>query len=322
MRDSETSGRFSAGNWTIRPAFPLNKRFARGFVLAAVVCGALAAPGLARAADPLGLGAVSDEVNADVQSALAEADASVPGVAKAAQPAVSQAVATMSSVPAAPSVPAPPAPSTEPSAPPASAPADAGGGLEPLSAGPPAPLGASSASSAPVAPAGPLEDVAAEVRSAIAEALAPVFPAAPGHTAVTPQARTSLLSPLPGGPSSRDASLAPTTSAPMPATVVEATRAAPRGEGSTARSPRGDGGDEAPAGSVVPQRPLPPAPPPQRPDMSSPGQGGGQGPLMPLVLAALAAAFALFGFQRHARLVPLSAFRKPRRVVLEVWQPG
>jgi hypothetical protein len=311
-------GRIPAGNWTIQSRFALNKPFARGCVLAAIVCGALASPGLARAADPLGLGEVAGEVTGEMQSALAEADAVAPGTAAAAQPAVSQVTAAVSSASAAASVPAAPAPPTEPA-----------GGPEPLSAAPPTPLGASASEpSAPATPVDPLAIAAEEVRSAIEMALASVFPAEAQHTVVTSPARPSLSSherapSLPGDPRSHDASVVPTASAPVAAVAFEAPRAAPAGVGSAARaSPRGGGGDEAPAGAVVPQRPLPPAPPPQRPDLSSPGQGGGQGPLMPLVLGALAAAFALFSFQRHARLLPRSAFRKPRRVVLPVWHPG
>jgi hypothetical protein len=326
-------GRIASGNWTIPSKFPLNKPFARGCVLAAVVCGALASPGLARAADPLGLGDVAGEVTGEMQSALAEADAVAPGTAAGAQPAVSQVTAAISSASAAASVPPAPAPPTEPStppaAPPASAPTGTAGGPEPLSAAPPTPLGASASEpSAAATPLDPLAIAAEEVRSAIEMALAPVFPAEPQHTVVASPARPSLSSPerapsLPGDPRSRDERVFPAASAPVSAVAFEAPRAAPAGAGSAARaSPRGGGGDEAPAGAVVPQRPLPPVPPPQRPDLSSPSQGGGQGPLMPLVLAALAAAFALFSFQRHARLLPRSAFRKPRRVVLPVWHPG
>lgn len=335
MRRAETVGRFREDGWTISSGFPLHKPFARGFILAAAVLGALAAPGLARAADPLGLGEVTGEATGEMQSALAEADAVAPGVAAAAKPRVSQAMEAVSSVSSVPNVPAPPAPSTRPSAPappaapPASAPSDASSGPEPLSAAPPSPLDAAGAAAgAPLSPAAALDSAAAEVRMAIAEALAPIFPAEPQHPDVTSPARPSPApterdSRLPGDARGRGASSVPTVSSPVPAIPFATARAAPRGEGSTARaSPRGRGGDEAPAGAVVPQRPLPPAPPPQRPDMSSPSQGGGQGPLMPLVFAALAAAFALFGLQRHARLVPRSAFRKPRRVVLEVWHPG
>lgn len=329
-----TVGRIPSGDWTIRAGFPLNKPFARGCVLVAVVCGALASPGLARAADPFGLDGVTSEVGGEIQSALAEADAVAPGTAPAAQPAVSHAMAAVSSATSVPSVPAPPTPLTEPSAPPPAAPSasvpsgDAGGPML-LSAAPPTALSAPPPEqSAPVVPADPLESAEAAVRTAIAMALEPVFPAEPQYADVASPTRPSRTSPergspLAGVPRSRDASFVPPAIAPRQGIAFEAARAAPRGEGSAARSlPRGKGGDEAPAGAVVPQRPLPPAPPPQRPDLSSPSQGGGQGPLMPLVVGALAAAFALFGFQRPARLVPRSAFRKPRRVVLEVWHPG
>jgi hypothetical protein len=56
--------------------------------------------------------------------------------------------------------------------------------------------------------------------------------------------------------------------------------------------------------------------------MSSAAQGGGQGLLLPLVLAALAAVLALFGFELLPRVLPLPAFRKPRRIVHPPWHPG
>jgi hypothetical protein len=61
---------------------------------------------------------------------------------------------------------------------------------------------------------------------------------------------------------------------------------------------------------------------PPRPDASSPGQGGGQGTSMPSLLAALAGLLLIFGFHRLPRLLPLLAFRKPRRIVLPSWHPG
>jgi hypothetical protein len=75
--------------------------------------------------------------------------------------------------------------------------------------------------------------------------------------------------------------------------------------------------------SLPPNRePLPPAPGPDRPDMSSAGQGGGQGVLLPLVLGALAAVLVIFAFALLPRVIPLPAFRKPRRIVLPPWHPG
>ena len=69
-------------------------------------------------------------------------------------------------------------------------------------------------------------------------------------------------------------------------------------------------------------RPRPPGPMPPRPDVSSPGQGGGQGTSVPLLLAALTGLLFIFGFHRLPRLLPLLAFRKPRRIVLPSWHPG
>jgi hypothetical protein len=67
--------------------------------------------------------------------------------------------------------------------------------------------------------------------------------------------------------------------------------------------------------------PVPPAPG-QAPDLTSPIQAGGQGSFAPLLVVALAAALALASFPFSSRLLPKSAFRKPRRVVLAVWHPG
>jgi hypothetical protein len=330
MRRGETIGRIGAGDWTIPSRFPLNKPFARGCVLAMVACGALAAPGLARAANPAGLVDVAGEV----QSALNEADAVAPGVSAAAQPVVSQTLAAVSKASAAP--PAPPAPpvSTQPpAAPPAPVVTTPPSGLEPLAAGPPAPLStpAPSAPNAASAPLDPVAEAEAEVRTAIAEALAPLrtvgwqpqptAAAAPAEKHSSPLAPSERPVPPSGTAGGQGASFTP--AAREPVIALEALRVAPAGPDSRARAqPRGGERAERPAGAVVPQRPPPPVPPPQRPDLGSPSQGGGSGPLMPLVVAALAAAFALFGFQRQTRRLPLSAFRKPRRVVLPVWHPG
>jgi hypothetical protein len=78
---------------------------------------------------------------------------------------------------------------------------------------------------------------------------------------------------------------------------------------------------EAPAGAGLPQ-PFPPAPLPPRPDLSPSGQAVGQGLLVPLLLAALAAALAGFAFHFLPRDFPRPAFRKPRRIALQVWHPG
>jgi hypothetical protein len=77
-----------------------------------------------------------------------------------------------------------------------------------------------------------------------------------------------------------------------------------------------------PERSAAPRWPRPAGPMPPRPDASSPGQGGGQGTSVPLLLAALTGLLFIFGFHRLPRLLPLLAFRKPRRIVLPSWHPG
>jgi hypothetical protein len=85
--------------------------------------------------------------------------------------------------------------------------------------------------------------------------------------------------------------------------------------GSPAQAARGKA-----AVGAVPQR-LPPAPlPPQ--SLSSSGQGGGQGQLVPLLVGALSAALLLAVFEFLSRVLPRTAFRKPRRLLLRPWHPG
>jgi hypothetical protein len=74
--------------------------------------------------------------------------------------------------------------------------------------------------------------------------------------------------------------------------------------------------------SAPPDRPPAPVPVPPRPDSSSAGQSGGQGTPGPSVIAGLSALLFVFGFQFLPRLLPLLAFRKPRRIVLPAWHPG
>jgi hypothetical protein len=64
---------------------------------------------------------------------------------------------------------------------------------------------------------------------------------------------------------------------------------------------------------------LPPPPvPPQNPSGTA---AGGSGTTAPLTVAALAAVLLVL-FEFLSRLLPRSAFRKPRRLVLPPWHPG
>jgi len=77
-----------------------------------------------------------------------------------------------------------------------------------------------------------------------------------------------------------------------------------------------------PERSAPPEHPRPPGPMPPRPDASSAGQSGGQNAPVPLLLAVVLGVLLVFGFQFLPRLLPLLAFRKPRRIVLPSWHPG
>jgi hypothetical protein len=84
----------------------------------------------------------------------------------------------------------------------------------------------------------------------------------------------------------------------------ETTRAAPR-----------------PNRAAVPERPRRPAPAPPRPGSSWSGQSGQSTPV-PSLLAALAGLLIILGFNFLPRVLPKSAFRKPRLVALLPWHPG
>jgi hypothetical protein len=90
----------------------------------------------------------------------------------------------------------------------------------------------------------------------------------------------------------------------------------PVGRTRTAKAP------PRPERSAAPRWPRPPGPMPPRPDASSPGQSGGQGTSVPSLLAAVSGLLIIFGFHCLPRLLPLLAFRKPRRIVLPSWHPG
>jgi hypothetical protein len=295
--------------WTISSEKRITKPFSHSIcVLAAVVFGVLAGPGVARAADtqPAGLG----DVATAVESALAQVDAVAPGTAAAVQPVVDQAIAQASAasslaapqtLPPAPAAP-PPAPAVRPPAPPPAPSA-------PPSVAAPSVLAVAGATSAPAAP-----------------------PAAAPAGTTSPQAAVPLVKPeppalLPGAAPSAGAEAAGASASLLAGAVPQAAalttpRAAPSGdEPSTRGTHRERSSGTAPAGAPPPRQ-LPPVPPGPRPDLTSPLQGGGQGLTAPLLVAALAAALALSSFPFSSRLLPRSAFRKPRRVALTVWHPG
>lgn len=304
--------------WTIPAVNRAGKPFSRwACVLAAAICGALAGPALAHAAgSPPGLA----DAQAQVDSALAQVDAVAPGAGAAVRPAVDQAFATAAAATQQAQAPAPPAtPAPQQTAPPAAAPP-----------APPAPA------AAPPAPPGPAEIVSNAVAPVVTAlgALPPVpVIGAPARGAEAAPSRThtpiSLATPSPAAHaaagSARVASVTPAAAgaATQAAALVTPRAAAPAGETTSTRSSsRGHSSSTAPAGAVLPQRPLPPVPPGPSQDLTAPAQGGGQGQLVPLLVAALAAVLAVARFPFRTRLLPRSAFRRPRRVVLPVWHPG
>jgi len=280
-------------------------------VLAAAVCGALAGPALARAASsPPGLA----DAQAQVESALAQVDAVAPGAGATVRPAVNQAFAMAGAATAAAPQPQAPAPPPEPApvGPPPAPPAPP--------AAPPVPAEIVSNAVAPV-----MTSLGALPPVPVIVSVGPAVDESPPRT----HAPISLVTPSPAAPaavgSARVASVTPTAAgaAPRAAALMTPRAAAPAGEPSSDRSSkRGRSSGAAPAGAVLPPRPLPPAPPGPGQDLTAPAQSGGQGQLAPLLVAALAAALVLARFPFRTRLLPRSAFRRPRRVVLAVWHPG
>jgi hypothetical protein len=91
---------------------------------------------------------------------------------------------------------------------------------------------------------------------------------------------------------------------------------------SPAAAPRPAKASPRPQRSAPPQPPRLPGPMPPRPDASSFGQSGGQNAPVPLLFATLLGVLAVFALHFLPRLLPLLAFRKPRRIVLPSWHPG
>jgi hypothetical protein len=136
-------------------------------------------------------------------------------------------------------------------------------------------------------------------------------PARPRHTRVKkkPHAPVSHSTPqtVAGGfryDGSAD-TISPSPARPSPAAAPRPAKASPR-----------------PERSAPPQPPRLPGPMPPRPDASSFGQSGGQNAPVPLLLATLLGVLTVFALHFLPRLLPLLAFRKPRRIVLPSWHPG
>jgi hypothetical protein len=259
---------------------------------AAIVCGGIAGPGVASAADSLGIENLTNQAETLAYSEINGAVADQGGV-------VAHAIAT--------SVPRPAA------TPPPSAPAADEGAIEVT-----VPAAAEPIVSAALAP---VSTLAATGSASAPTSTAPTPPERRREVAGSgrrgrPQAALRAPTGLPlvlGGSPERTAFAANGTAGGERAVLTTGSDA--RGRSAT-RARR-----EAPAGAGLPQ-PFPPVPLPPRPDLSPAGQVGGQGLLLPLLLAALAAALAGFAFHFLPRDFPRPAFRKPRRIALQVWHPG
>lgn len=262
----------------------------------AIVCSGLAAPALARAADPVG----TDEVSGEIQAALAEINGLVPD---ATARSWTSETATAS------------APNTAPAE---AAPASADGAITneiAAATGPDLTVPSASGSTSPmesgiaVAPPGAAPMPSERERTQTA--------GHPGRTYA--HARAVARSTFRSSQTARVSSAVSVSSSYSAARAVVTSRTMlVTGSARVTRNARPT--HKAPAG-VVPQR-LPPVPFPPRPDMTSSGQAGGQGSVMPLVLVALAAALGIFAFEVLRRTLPRSAFRKPKRIALPPWRPG
>ena len=267
-------------------------RRARFFVVAgAIACGA-AAPGTASAADSLGIEAVTGEVQAAISSALAPVVPQPAGAGPQAEAQTADAVVQSAEQAAARELEAADPVASELATAPAAAPiAFASTGEE----------------AAPHAWPTPREHVVIRVRHR-----------SPRSSRIKSSTRFVLRSSVSAGV--RATARSSVTTSYGQATVSERAEAT---VGSSSREgARGDG-DRERRSSLPPSRlPQFPLPAPQGPDMSSAGQSGGQGLLFPVVMAALAAALAILGLKLLPRLLPVPAFRKPRRISLPPWHPG
>jgi hypothetical protein len=305
---AESSGRLDDSQRAIG-RFPRSLRArALALVLPIAAFAALAGPGVARAAASPGLPGL-EQISAEVQSALVQVDSVAPGTAAAVQPAVSQALATVSNATAAP--PAAPPPVTAPPAAAERFPASA-------SSAPVTTAVAAQQAVAPVAAAAAASGIELAFRE-VAPAAGPPKAAAPARQAPrSSRAPVALAAPEATAGAGESGAFPPPRAAPLAAAL-----ASPRAARAGDRAQRDRAGAGPAAGVAGPQQ-LPPRQPwPQGPDLGAAGQGGGQAPpLLLLLFGALAATFAQLGFRSYRRRLPRMAFRKPRRVTLPVWHPG
>jgi len=266
-------------------SFPARRgRLSRGRVIAiiAIACGALAAPGTARAADPFG---VAHEVNAAMSEATSVVTQAVTAAPQAASPAPkgkSWDSAGHTS-------------GTSPATLIASA---AGKALEAAAQEAASATSAATESTVqPFAASGPPAEPSARVKRHASKRNA---------RRVTSRRSVSVTLASESGEAFARASV--TSSSTL---VTGSARVERAGDARPRRT--------NPAG-VAPQH-LPPVPLPPR-DVTTSGQAGGQGPLMPLVVGALAAVVLFLVFELMRRVLSRPAIRRPRRISFPPWHPG
>jgi hypothetical protein len=276
-------------------------------LVGAIVCGGLAGPGAARAADSFGIDGLSEQIEAAAVSEVNSALAAPVGGSAGGQAIEGAAQQIAKSIPSAASGSAAPA---------------AGASTAPI---------ASSAKSADAAPASsPISFMSSELES---PPVAPLEAALQGSERVAAKPSGRLEKPHSTARAAARTSAAVTRVSLGSSTTVESSIHASAwssvrtrsvistGSSSRTRSTGARDKHPAPSGATWPP-PLPPAPLPPRPDLSSAGQNGGQGLLLPLVMAAIAAVLAIFCFEFLPRLLPRMAFRRPRRIAIPPWRPG
>jgi hypothetical protein len=280
------------------PAGALRWRTRSCALVFAIVCAGVAGPGKASAADSLGVdelvGQIEAEVSTEVAAAVPQptASSSRTGVQDAANVAMATAEGIADEAPAA-AGPTPLAVSDT-----ATQADETALGSTPEALSPSAVL---AQAEGPRAPPQTMEPVHVVLR---------VFPRSAHRTVVRTRSSVAVTA------TARSATATTFAQASVSERVQAVSRATSRSSSAGAARP------ERHSSSPPNREPQPPAPGPDRPDMSSAGQGGGQGLLLPLVLAALSVMFALFAFALLPRVLPLPAFRKPRRIVLPPWHPG
>lgn len=114
----------------------------------------------------------------------------------------------------------------------------------------------------------------------------------------------------------RAAPVVPAEPAAEDASNLLATGAAPSGKHPRAAARRHGSASLDRSAHRLPPLPLPPQ------GLNGPAAGGGSGTPAPLLVGALAAALLFVLFEFLSRLLPRSAFRKPRRLALPPWHPG